>query len=285
MMDLDLFRRTIEQVSPLTELVCLHLMGDPLVHPQFPEIVDICDQYDANIFLVTNGVLMPDHLRKNLFDVLMHHRFHQINFSLHGFFDSFPDKDPNNYLERIFTFTEHAMKKRPNLYLNYRLWNLDNPLETHHVNAKRSNIDMLEPICRQFEFNLPSQLDVRRCKSVLIKGHLYLHFDTEFTWTDINLPVLGQVGSCYGLSSHFGVLVDGTLIPCCLDKKASISLGNIREQTIVDILASPRAQKMLQGFKEKQLLESLCQRCQYTERFDKKTLINDPGDRYPRTQQ
>jgi len=56
MMDIELFRSVIKQVAPLTELVCLHLMGDPLVHPQFAEMIDICDQYEANIFLVTNGV-------------------------------------------------------------------------------------------------------------------------------------------------------------------------------------------------------------------------------------
>ena len=56
--DLSLFEKTIAQVAPLTELVCLHLMGEPLVHPKLEKIIDICDQYDVNIFLVSNGVLL-----------------------------------------------------------------------------------------------------------------------------------------------------------------------------------------------------------------------------------
>jgi len=58
MMDLNMFRSIVEQVAPLTDLVCFHLMGDPLVHPQLAEMIGICDEYEANIFLVTNGVLL-----------------------------------------------------------------------------------------------------------------------------------------------------------------------------------------------------------------------------------
>jgi len=102
MMDLTTFRSTVEQVAPLTELICFHLMGDPLVHPQLADMIDICDQHNANIFLVTNGVL----LRPEKYALMLHKRFYQINFSLHSFFDNFPEKDPSNYLERIFSFTE-----------------------------------------------------------------------------------------------------------------------------------------------------------------------------------
>lgn len=272
MMDLSLFRDVIQQVAPLTELVCLHLMGDPLVHPHFDEIISICDEYQVNVFLVTNGVLMRDDKREHLFDTLLHPRFYQINFSLHSFFDNFPDKDPTNYLNRVFDFTERALSERPNLYLNYRLWNLDDPLSTHHSNSKMSNRHMLERICEKFDFTMPEEFDVRKRKSINIRDRLYLHFDTEFVWPSLDLPVLGTNGTCYGLSSHFGVLADGTVVPCCLDKEAAIPLGNVQEKPIQEILAARRAQDMLKGFKQKRLVEDLCQRCQYIERFGDKKL-------------
>ena len=258
MMDIELFRSIIKQVAPLTELVCLHLMGDPLVHPQFTEMVDICDEYDANIFLVTNGVLV----RSDKYQTLLHPRFHQINFSLHSFFDNFPDKDPSNYLERIFTFTEQALVERPELYLNFRLWNLNDPL-----GSQTPNTEMLDRICERFNFTAPSEVDVRKRKSINIKDRLYLHFDTEFIWPSLDLPVLGTAGTCYGLKSHFGILADGTVVPCCLDKEAAISLGKAQDTPIVDILASRRAQDIIKGFQQQKLVESLCQRCQYIERF------------------
>ena len=263
MMDLDVFENVVEQVAPLTELICFHLMGDPLVHPHLKQMIDICDHHQANIFFVTNGVL----LRPEKYDLMLHKRLYQINFSLHSFFDNFPDKSPHIYLDRIFNFTERALIERPDLYLNFRLWNLNDPLGSGTQNTK-----MLEQICQRFDFATPTEIDVRKRKSINIKNRLYLHFDTEFIWPSLDLPVLGTSGTCYGLSSHFGVLVDGTVVPCCLDKEAAIPLGHIFDAPILDILSSRRAQDIIKGFKQKKLVENLCQRCQYIERFDNASL-------------
>jgi MoaA/NifB/PqqE/SkfB family radical SAM enzyme len=257
-MDLDLFRRIIQQVAPLTELVCFHLMGDPLVHPKLPEMIAICAEYNAKIFLVTNGVL----LREKQSEWLLHPAFHQVNFSLHSFTDNFGDKDPTDYLHRIFSYTEEAFVRRPDLYINYRLWNLNDPR-----GSATSNHQMLERIAAHFQTALPQNLDVRIKKSIHVKNRLFLHFDTEFIWPSTDLPILGTRGSCYGLSSHFGILVDGTVVPCCLDKEAAIPLGKVQDRPILDILGDSRAQNILSGFQAKRLVEDLCQRCQYIERF------------------
>lgn len=267
MMDLGLFERLVEQIVPLTDLVCLHLMGDPLVHPEFEKMVEICDRYELNIFLVTNGVLM----REKHLATLLHPRFYQVNFSLHSFFDNFPEKNPDKYLSRIFEYTDRALAERPELYINYRLWNLQDPR-----GEDTRNRQMLEKVCEKYHFEMPDGFDVRNRKSVKVRKRLYLHFDTEFVWPSLDLPMLGKQGSCYGLSSHFGILADGTVVPCCLDKEGKISLGNANEETIESILRSNRAQAILDGFRQKKLTESLCQRCQYIERFSHKSLDIKP---------
>lgn len=258
LMDLDLFRNIIQQVAPLTEQVCFHLMGDPLVHPKLSELIGICEENQVKIFFVTNGVL----LREKQVELLLNPTIRQVNFSLHSFHDNFGDKDPTAYLSRIFSFTERAFIERPELYINYRLWNLNDPRGT-----ATNNKSMLHRIAEHFGVELPQEFDVRRKKSILIKNRLYLHFDTEFVWPDLALPVLGTKGTCYGLDSHFGILADGTVVPCCLDKEAAIPLGKVQESSIVDILDNPRSQAILKGFRERRLVESLCQRCQYIERF------------------
>jgi radical SAM protein with 4Fe4S-binding SPASM domain len=235
-------------------------MGDPLVHPRLEELVAICGERGVKIFFVTNGVL----LREKQAALLLHPAFRQVNFSLHSFSDNFPDRDPGPYLERIFAYTERALAERPDLYVNYRLWNL---AETRGTGAR--NHEMLSRIEERFGAGPAAGADVHQRKSHRLKGRLYLHFDTEFVWPAIDLPVLGERGTCHGLSSHFGILVDGTVVPCCLDKEGDIPLGNVRDAPISEILGSPRAQAILRGFRERRLVESLCQRCQYIERFAK----------------
>ena len=258
LMELDLFERIIRQVAPLSEQVCFHLMGDPLVHPRLSELVEICARYEARIFFVSNGLL----LREPQAELLLHPSFRQVNFSLHSFFDNFKDRDPTQYLERIFRYTARAFERRPDLYINYRLWNLSDP---RGIGEK--NHEMLRRIEERFGVKVDPARDVRVNKSLNITHRLYLHFDTEFKWPDLGLPVLGEHGTCQGLRNHFGILVDGTVVPCCLDKEGAIALGDLRTQTIEEILDSPRARAILGGFTRGQLVEELCKRCQYIERF------------------
>jgi radical SAM protein with 4Fe4S-binding SPASM domain len=258
LIDLPLFQRIIDEVTPLTKVVTLHLMGDPLVHPKLAELVEICHAADLEIFFVTNGVL----LREKESELLLHPAFRQVSFSLHSFADNFGAKDSSVYLDRIFRFTEAAFEKRPSLYINYRLWNLRNPR-----GMEETNQDVLRRIEERFAVSIAREWDIRVKKDLPIKNRLSLHFDTEFVWPALDLPVIGLAGTCQGLSSHFGVLVDGTVVPCCLDKEAAIALGNIAQTPLVDILGGSRAQKMLAGFKKGNLVEDLCRRCNYIERF------------------
>ena len=142
LMDIDLFERVIQQVAPLTDQVCLHLMGEPLLHPNLKGIVEICSLYKTQIFLVSNGVL----LREKHQDVLKDPIFRQICFSLHSYPDNFEQRDPSIYLKRIFDFTDLMLKERPELYINFRLWNIQDVRGT-----ATSNIDMLQKISQHYQ--------------------------------------------------------------------------------------------------------------------------------------
>ncbi len=267
LMDESLFEKVIREVAPLTEQVCFHLMGEPLVHPKLERFLEICAQETVPVNLVSNGVLLTDKRA----ELLLHPIVRQVNFSLHSFNDNYPDKDHDDYLEKIFKFTERAFEKRPDLYINFRLWNLPRVNEIENP-VQQKNRSMLNKIEKRFDSLIANRLDldfdVRLQKSYKVKNRLYLHFDTEFVWPSLDLPTLGTRGTCKGLINHFGVLVDGTVVPCCLDKEAKIPLGSALELPIPEILESPRAKEILKGFRERRLVEELCQKCQYIQRFN-----------------
>jgi len=267
LMEESLFEKVIREVAPLTDQVCFHLMGEPLVHPKLERFLEICANEKVPVNLVSNGVLLTEKRA----DLLLSPIIRQVNFSLHSFNDNYPEKDYAEYLEKIFSFTEKAFVERPDLYLNFRLWNLPKVDEVENP-VQQKNRAMLQEVEKRFGVDLCSKLDanfdVRLHKSYLVKNRLYLHFDTEFVWPSLDLPVLGVSGTCKGLSNHFGVLAEGTVVPCCLDKEATIPLGNAITESIPEILAGERAQKILKGFRERRLVESLCQKCQYIERFN-----------------
>ena len=237
------------------------------MHPKLERFLEICTQEKVPVNLVSNGVLLTNKRAELLLNPIVR----QVNFSLHSYNDNFPDQDFTDYLDKIFSFTESAFQKRPDLYLNYRLWNLPRVNEIENPIQKKNKAMLLE-VEKRFQVDLQSKLDssfdIRLQKSYWVKNRLYLHFDTEFVWPSLDLPVIGTQGTCKGLSNHFGVLAEGTVVPCCLDKEAAIPLGNALEKAIPEILAGDRAKTMLKGFRERRLVEELCQKCQYIERFN-----------------
>jgi radical SAM protein with 4Fe4S-binding SPASM domain len=119
-----------------------------------------------------------------------------------------------------------------------------------------------------FQKSINERIDVGFKKSKNITGRIYFHFDSRFEWPSLNLPPKTEHGFCYGLSSHIGIHADGTLVPCCLDKEANISLGNVLKTRLVDLLESEEAQKIRIGFTQKKLIHPLCQSCDFIQRFN-----------------
>jgi MoaA/NifB/PqqE/SkfB family radical SAM enzyme len=258
LMSVEVFKRCIEEVAHLTEQVTFHLMGEPLLHPELPRFLEICSTHEVPVFFVSNGTLLTDARSELLLNPIIR----QVNFSLHSFFDNYGDVDPLPYLIKIFKFVDRALTDRPDLYINFRLWNLES------VDANRpTNQKMISAIEAHFDVKFPNAFDVRLQKSHKLKRRLYAHFDTEFVWPSLDLPVLGGAGTCQGLRNHFGILADGTVVPCCLDKEGNIPLGNLSESSITEILDAPRSKSILKGFLERRLIEPLCQRCNYITRF------------------
>ncbi len=251
------FEKILIQARPLAEEVCLHLMGEPTAHPQFSEILDLCDKHKVKIQLTTNGLLIER--KKEM--ILEYQSIRQVNFSLQSFKDNFPEKDLMSYMMPIMKFTELAHERRPEVYINYRMWN---------VGAQNvDNNEIYDVVENYFKIEINRNVQVEHIKSKRIWNKLYLHFDSRFEWPELAGEVLSQKGTCHGLRSHIGIHANGSVVPCCLDKEAVINLGNVFETSLDNILKSERAKKMRDGFNQGILREDLCQRCDYVQRFNK----------------
>ncbi len=261
-MGLSLFQKILAQVGPLTEEVCLHLMGEPLGHPQLSEFVDLCAEYQVPVNFTTNGTL----LNERRVEILLRPIIRQVNFSVHSFEANFGERDVTPYLNKVFDFTRQAFESRPDLYINYRIWDLHDPVSLTPTNARiRAAIET------EYGFILDAgSIDLRRKKSYRVTNRLYLNLDSRFEWPSLAAPFRSETGFCHGLSNHFGIHADGAVVPCCLDKEANLKLGDVENQPITDILASPRATRIAQGFEARKCVEDLCQRCDFIKRFDRK---------------
>lgn len=250
-----LFKEVAAAAAPLTDVVCFHLMGEPLLHPEFESYLNICGTLGLRVELTTNGILLDEKRA----EALMNPALSQINVSLQSFESNFQERDNSDYLQRIFSFTQRALQERPELYINYRLWNAGAP------GASESNDRMIEKIRKGLHSDFE---DVQGKKSVHIKGRAYVHRDVRFEWPHPSQPVRSTTGFCHGLSSHIGILADGTVVPCCLDKEGVIDLGNCGSSRLTQIIDGTRAKAIRNGFQNRILVEDLCQKCTFISRFD-----------------
>lgn len=254
------FRLILAQVKPLTKAVTLHVMGEPLAHPQFPQFLDALEEQRVPLILTSNGLLLERHQVRLLHSPIIQ----QINFSVHSFFDNFPDKDIGNYLSKLSQFAKDFISSHPNSFINYRLWNLpsqDQALELNHQKV-------YEELKKLFSAPvLPNAVNVREQKSFRLDRHIKLHFDTQFEWPNLMSSAPNQHGFCYGLKNQLAILTEGTVVPCCLDKEAVINLGSALETPLNEILNGARAQSILRSFANQIAIEPLCQKCRYKSRF------------------
>ena len=253
-MTVEEFDIITDEISPLTNTVCLHLMGEPLLHPNINEIFKICNKKNLNVYLTTNGTL----LKKNL-ELLKTGCAKRISVSLHSF-------EANNNLNSLDDYLENALfsckeiSDNSNTYIEFRLWN------DGDKNAKNTlNKNIIEKINKTFNTNLAFQ-DLHPHTSITDK--IYISFADTFEWP-INTENKGEnsVKFCYGLRSHFGILCDGTVVACCLDSEGKLALGNIFENKICDILNTPRAQNIYKGFTDRNTTEEFCKSCTYANKF------------------
>ena len=255
-MDPAEFADILAQVTPLTEIVCLHLLGEPLAHPQFREILATCDRYGTQVDLTTNGLL----IKRYGDDIIDARSVRQVNFSLQSFRDNFPDRDLDPYLQPIFEFIRRAHERRPALYTNLRFWNQGSA-------AAGENEALFLKIEDYFGVAINRNVEVGAIKSKRIWNRLYLHFDSRFEWPSLLLPHQGTRGRCHGGVGHIGIHADGTVVPCCLDKNGAIDLGNVKEQPLTEILAGERFRALREGFLSGVRVERLCQHCSFINRF------------------
>lgn len=245
-MGLEEFRTIAEKLVGTTQYLYYHLMGEPLTHPGLPEMIRIAGQLGFRSAITTNGTLLPKRGA-----ALVEAGVYKVNISVHSFEDG-TEEDYVNYIKGCLDFASTAADAGVLVVL--RLWN-----QGHDEGRNDSTVELIRRA-----FPEPWKVSPRGTR---LREKVYLEYGDRFQWPDLQADDRGEQVFCYGLRDHFGILCDGTVVPCCLDREGAIPLGNLFREEIGDILDSPRAKAMVHGFSCRKATEELCRKCGYARRF------------------
>ncbi len=234
------FEHILKEIYDYTDHIYLHVKGEPTLHPQLKEIMDLAYTYNKKIHLVTNGTLF-DVID---FDLISHPALAQLSISLHSILaQSITNRE--KYKNQIENVIMRSKDKPFSLFL--RLWNEKNKEILHWLNTLLGIDFLYSPLKNRFQ----------------VYKNLTLDFDKAFTWPSLDHALITQQGHCYGGLKMMAILADGKLTPCCLDTEGDISLGNVFDQSFKALIQGKRYTSFTQNMHQNQLNEDLCQRCSY----------------------
>ncbi|NME82500.1 radical SAM/SPASM domain-containing protein [Clostridium sp. SM-530-WT-3G] len=256
-MEREAFEKIIKSIKPYTDHVYFHLMGEPFLNKNLEIFLNICEEYDLKVNITTNGTLINE-----VKDILLKSKaLRQINFSLHSFEANDNDVDFNDYINNIVDFVKEA-NENTGIICTLRLWNLDMKYKARN----NMNVDIFKLLEEKFDVSDDIREVLKEKNTFKLRDRVYLNMGQKFAWPSLKIEEIGERAFCYGLRDQIGVLVDGTVVPCCLDSEGSIPLGNIFEQDLEEIINGERAKAIYDGFSGRKAVEDLCKRCGFINR-------------------
>lgn len=245
-LSLELFMQVVDEIAPHTMVLNLYMQGEPFLNNELGEMINYAKKKGIFISLSTNGNINIAKLSKDL--------PHHIIISVDGAHQSTYEK----YRKR------GDLIKVKNFIEQLSLWKKKNGMSVPYVEL-------------QFLINKYNQSEISKTRA-LFKGQ-YNRFVTKsmqiISANDDSglLPTdrryirknknNKQRPACAKHMTSTVITHDGIVVPCCMDKDAEYPLGDVKKQSLTEILVNKDAtqfSKLLIGKKEN---IKMCQNCPF----------------------
>jgi radical SAM protein with 4Fe4S-binding SPASM domain len=288
-MDLGLLRQILDELAaqPITRIITYHLMGEPLIYPHIFAAISLAAERNLQLHLTTNGStfqLKPDHVER-----LVSSGIPKVTISLqtpdpHTFVlrGAPPKLSANAYFEGITRYVRTNLRTADSptrVHIKF-LDTTPHPFLVPHkpmqvVEGKAQMRETLREWASHLLSDLPDCPDLAwieqqidrhkpgRWQLIPLHPKLVLETFPLDSWGNVEADsvVPASFGYCNGAAQQAGILHDGTVVPCCKDFEGHISLGNVKEQPLREILRGATACQLRQGFDRFQVENPICQRC------------------------
>ena len=241
-MSFDEIKDYISQIKAFCDYIYLHILGEPLLHPDLEKILDLLDEKQMKLQLVTNGTLLYRYP-----DLLDHPCLRKLSISLHSY-------DHSNKDERYFKVIDDLIENNKNKAIELRFYKSDSLSKTLR--------DYKDTLIKTYGLH-----ETKRKNSYLLKDKIYLYEEEMFDWPKMSDPFISDMGTCHGGIDMIAINHDGKVSLCCLDPIPSNLIGDLKKESLAQILKSETYNKTIEDLKKHKLDMELCKRCTYRLRF------------------
>jgi radical SAM protein with 4Fe4S-binding SPASM domain len=243
-MDIDLFKRVIDQVKPYAEMIALSGgVGEPLAHPKIGEMIGYCRDAGLNVMLSTNATLLNEKKAAALLD----NGLSMLILSLDG-----ATKETHEQIrigsnfEKTMKYVEDFLAEKTRRGVNY-------PTTIMQMIYMPINEREAQDFHRKWS-GMPGVNSVRIKKLLSIEGAAMAD--------DAGHPEYDGL-SCFYPWRQFALAADGSVGLCCRDHNFNHPLHNVKTSTVEEIWNSEpfqEARRLLASGQKSEI--SLCNNCE-----------------------
>lgn len=235
MMDFGLFQKAVQQRPG--DSVCLYYGGEPLLHPDIDRMVYFIKSQGAACRLVTNGQLLTETMCKRLVGQL-----DLISVSL----------DTVNPLE----YQQHRTGADVRVVLE-NMKRLRDLRESRQAKLPEIHVELIDFPGGSMRRNWNSTCEALRGIADRVRAKRFLHYPL------LTPQAIAPTMSCYQVTTSLAVLWNGEVTPCCVDLGGQCVVGDLRTQSVGQILASETYRSVIALAREgSHRVSRLCHCCQ-----------------------
>ncbi|OGD53074.1 hypothetical protein A3J78_01420 [Candidatus Beckwithbacteria bacterium RBG_13_35_6] len=238
-MEFSLFKKIIDEISSFAELVYLHGLGEPLLHPHIFKFINYAKSKDLRVGISTNATLLNKDKSKKLLKTNLDY----LIFALDG---------ATKKTYELIRVGSSFVKVETNIktFLKLKNKSKNKPFVVMQFITMPENEKEAKPFFKKWR-------NIRGVDAVRIKAKIALKTD-EKRVKDRATPY------CFHIFRQLNIFYNGTVMACCEDVHAQYPLGNAAKHSLKDIWNNKSMQYLRQiNFKGQREKVSICQNCSY----------------------
>lgn len=277
-MDLSIAKRLIEEVkiSGFCDAIATNVMGEPLLYPHLPELLEFAKGKKIPLTVITNGQALDGDIGKILLSSLIKticisvQSHDQKSFEFKG-----RGGDYETYKKKLEDFIrlKYILKSKPNVGLHFMSTG-SRPTRNFRILHTPSDFKELSDTWLSFARRLNEELHLKfSVPNELFPGSnrllpgFYVSILRDYqTWSgdvcENDFIVTPRKSTCFCPFTQFVVLWNGDTTLCCIDYNGDLVYDNVRNKSISEVFNSDKIQKIRTEFLNLEEMPKKCQRCQ-----------------------
>jgi radical SAM protein with 4Fe4S-binding SPASM domain len=251
-MDIDLFKKLIQELDPYLYNVNLYFQGEPMLHPSFFSFLSNC--LNINSVVSTNGHFLSEEASERI----VGSGLNKLIISLDGTDkETYSEYRVNGDLEKVIDGIRNisAAKKKYKSSLKIELQFLVNKFNQHQVRAIRQLAESFQVKLKLKSMQIIDKADIdswmpsaRRFRRYRLSKGIY---ELKSSLPD----------RCGRLWFNPVVTWDGKIVPCCFDKDAEYVMGDLNQESFRNIWEGPGYMEFRNGILTGRNKIEMCRNC------------------------